>query len=92
MNWISGIAVFFIIWWTVLFAILPLGIRSQADEGEFTLGTERGAPGRFNLRRKVIQTTVATVLIFAAYYVATQVFGFGPNSIPQMIPDFEAKP
>ncbi len=42
---ISGaIALYFIIWWTVLFAILPFGVKSQAETGEVTAGTEPGAP------------------------------------------------
>ena len=29
----SGIAIYLTIWWTALFAILPLGVRSYAEEG-----------------------------------------------------------
>ncbi|MEF2072422.1 DUF1467 family protein [Consotaella aegiceratis] len=86
MGWISGLAVFFIIWWTVLFIILPIGIRSQAEEGEVTLGTEHGAPNSVPLLRKAVQTTIVTIIIFGAYYLVTQVFGLGPNTIPQFIP------
>ena len=40
----TGIAIFFLIWWLALFAVLPWGIRSQHEEGEITPGTDPGAP------------------------------------------------
>ena len=40
----SIIAIYFVVWWTILFAILPFGVRTQEEEGEITLGTERSAP------------------------------------------------
>ena len=30
----TAIAVFFLIWWVVLFAVLPWGVRSQHEGGE----------------------------------------------------------
>ena len=40
---ISGaLALYFIIWWLTLFAILPLGVRSQHEAGEVADGTEPG--------------------------------------------------
>ena len=29
MSWISIAAIYFIIWWMVLFAMLPLGLKTQ---------------------------------------------------------------
>ena len=29
MNVATGIAIYFIIWWVVLFAVLPWGVRSR---------------------------------------------------------------
>ncbi len=40
----TAAAVFFIIWWIVLFAMLPLGLRTQDDEDDVTLGTVSSAP------------------------------------------------
>lgn len=34
MSLFSGIAIYFIIWWTALFALLPFGLRTQAEENE----------------------------------------------------------
>jgi hypothetical protein len=40
----GGIALYFVIWWTVLFAVLPFGVRSQAEAGDVVSGSEPGAP------------------------------------------------
>jgi predicted secreted protein len=87
LGWINALAIYFIIWWTVLFAILPIGIRSQRDENDVVLGTEPGAPATFSFARKAFWTTVAATLAFIAYYTTTQIFGFGLDSIPNLVPD-----
>ncbi len=51
MGIVGGIVTFLIIWWTVLFAVLPLGVRSQAENGEVARGSEPGAPVRPELWR-----------------------------------------
>jgi predicted secreted protein len=61
-------AVYFIIWWLVLFTVLPWGIRSQHESGtEMPPGTDPGAPALPNLRRKLIWTTLVAAVIFAAF-------------------------
>lgn len=63
MNWFSAFVVWLIIWWLVLFIILPIGIRGQAEEGDIVKGSEPGAPHRLDIKRKFIQTTIiASVL------------------------------
>ncbi|WP_102958290.1 DUF1467 family protein [Mangrovicella endophytica] len=86
MTWITGLAIYFIIWWTVLFAILPIGMRSQADEEDVVLGTTHSAPADFKILRKVVQTTLVSIAVFIVYYVVTQVYGFGPEDLPHLIP------
>ena len=53
----------------VLFAVLPWGIRSQHEGGEIVPGTDPGAPAIPNLGRKLLWTTVVSVVIFAGCYV-----------------------
>ena len=38
MPWALSIAVFVIIWWTLLFAILPFGVRGQHEAGDHGAG------------------------------------------------------
>lgn len=66
----TALAIFFLIWWVVLFAVLPFGIRSQHEEGEMAAGTDPGAPVLPRLGRKLLWTTAVAVVIFAACYVA----------------------
>lgn len=64
----GGLALYFVIWWILLFAILPFGIRSQAESGEVVAGSEPGAPTAPGLREKAIWTTLVSsvVLVLAA--------------------------
>lgn len=63
-------AVYFIIWWVTLFAVLPLGITSQHEAGEVVRGTEAGAPVAPDLRRKAVLTTLISLPVFAAAMAA----------------------
>ena len=44
MSTTTVIAIYFLIWWMTLFAVLPWGVRSQEESGEVTPGTDPGAP------------------------------------------------
>ena len=69
-----SIALFFTIWWVVLFAVLPFGIRSQAEDGEIAAGTDPGAPVAPKLGRKVLWTTLIAAIIWGGvmYYIGFQ--------------------
>jgi len=62
----SWIAVYFIVWWMCLFAVLPIGARSQAEAGHVTPGTDPGAPAVLRLWRQILITTLvaAVVMVF----------------------------
>jgi predicted secreted protein len=59
----TSIAVYLTIWWTVLFAVLPLGAQSFAEAGVDPEGGDPGAPVNPNLKRKFITTTWVSALI-----------------------------
>lgn len=61
----SVIAIYFVVWWTVLFAVLPFGVRSQTETGNSVPGSEPGAPIAPLMLRKVVWTTVISAVIFA---------------------------
>ena len=65
MGWATGIAIYLTIWWTVLFAILPIGVTTYAEAGiKVTDGGDPGAPVNPKLKRKFITTTwVSAVLL-----------------------------
>jgi predicted secreted protein len=69
MSWTSSLAIFFVIWWIVLFAVLPFGVRNAHETGERVEdGHEAGAPVRHGLGWKVIVTTGIAAIVFALVY------------------------
>jgi predicted secreted protein len=67
MDWFTGIVVYLLIWWTALFAVLPIGTR-PVEDADLEAGGWRGVPQRPLILRKVIGTTVlAAVLWLGAY-------------------------
>ncbi|MEI9805442.1 MAG: DUF1467 family protein [Pseudolabrys sp.] len=65
------IAIYFLIWWITLFAVLPWGVRNQEEAGvDVTPGTDPGAPVMHRIGRKLIWTTVVATAIFGALYGA----------------------
>jgi predicted secreted protein len=65
----TGFAVFFLIWWVVLFTVLPWGVHSQHEGGAVAPGTDPGAPALPKLGRKLIWTTLVSLVIFGCCYV-----------------------
>lgn len=61
----TALAIYFVIWWTVLFVTLPFGIRSQREEGEEIEGTDPGAPSMPRMGRKMLWTTIISAIIYA---------------------------
>jgi predicted secreted protein len=88
MSLVSALAIYFIIWWVVLFAVLPIGVRSQLENDNVTLGTEHGAPARPALARKAAITTAVSLVVFGLFYLVTVVWGFGVDDIPAIVPSF----
>jgi len=63
MGITSAIVLFAVIWFMVLFIALPIGLRTQGDEGEVVPGTMAGSPANLNMKRKLwIVTAVSAVL------------------------------
>jgi predicted secreted protein len=70
-----AIAVFLTIWFVVLFAVLPFGVRSQHEAGDFVPGTDPGAPVAPRLWSKVLWTTLIAAIVFAIVNVAASYWG-----------------
>lgn len=70
MTLTAGLALYFVIWWLVIFAVLPFGVRSQQEAGEVVPGSDPGAPVAPRLRRVVgITTIVAAIIFLIVWYV-----------------------
>ena len=68
MRWTTALAIYFVAWWIVLFAVLPFGVRSQVEDGSVTPGTDPGAPVVPWLVRKVIWTTIITAVLCGLFF------------------------
>jgi predicted secreted protein len=64
----TAIAIYFLIWWTVLFLTLPIGVRTQRDANSVVAGTEPGAPIAPMLRKKAILTTIIATVVFLGFW------------------------
>jgi predicted secreted protein len=60
---ITMFAIYVTVWWTVLFAVLPIGM-AQEDQSPPTDGAQWGAPKTPNLKKKFITTTWVSVLVW----------------------------
>lgn len=83
MSWGMLAAIYLVVWWICLFVVLPIGVRTQADEGESILGTAESAPVRPMLVRKALATTVLAAVVVALFWLAQRTFGFDLESISQ---------
>lgn len=92
MSIVSALAVYFIIWWVVLFAVLPWGAHSphERDE-EVEPGHVPSAPSEPRLLLKFLATTLVSAVIFAALYVVVANQLITLDDIP-FLPDFKDMP
>ena len=81
MPWGSVLAVYFVVWWIVLFAVLPWGMRTQEEEGEVVLGTDRSAPANPRLVRKAIITSFVAVIVTFLIWMLFGYLGIGVKEI-----------
>ena len=68
------LAIYFVLWWVVLFLTLPFGVRNQAEShdnvGSHVPGADPGAPVVSMMARKVLWTTLISAAIFAVAVTA----------------------
>ena len=64
MGWALGTAFYFVIWWVLLFAVLPFGVRSQHEAKEVVPGSDPGAPVVPHLGRKLLVNTLISAILW----------------------------
>ncbi|NEW87173.1 MULTISPECIES: DUF1467 family protein [Rhodopseudomonas] len=68
VSTVAGLlAIYFVLWWIVLFVTLPFGVRNHAESGGEGAppGTDPGAPVATLLARKALWTTLISAVIFS---------------------------
>ncbi len=86
MAILSGLAVYFVIWWLTLFAVLPIGLRTQDEEQNVVPGTVASAPARFRALRIFLTTTIVSAVIYGVWYIAETYFGWSFKDLPVLVP------
>lgn len=77
---ISGsIMTYVIVWWLVLFCLLPIGVRSQLEDGDIAPGTEPGAPVQTGLMRKAMWATVIAFVVWGAMFLTVNYVLMAPR-------------
>jgi predicted secreted protein len=69
VTWVQGVVAYVIIWWVVIFAVLPFGVRPVEKSD---IGHAAGAPANPRLWRKAGITTVVAAAIWAGFYALVQ--------------------
>jgi predicted secreted protein len=78
MNFATALIVFILVWWLVLFTVLPWGIRREENPEE---GHEPGAPANPRLWLRLGATTLVAGVIWGIIYwtIASDLIHFGPR-------------
>ncbi len=69
MSITAAIVTFATLWFMVLFCILPVRMKSQAEAGQITPGTPPSAPSDPQLAKRAKITTAITVVLFTLTYL-----------------------
>jgi predicted secreted protein len=66
MSLVGGLMIYVILWWMVLFTVLPFGVRTVREEGgEMIEGQAASAPARPRILTKMVVTTLISAVIMA---------------------------
>jgi predicted secreted protein len=85
MRFWTAVAIYFVVWWIVLFAVLPFGVRTQDEAGEVTLGTTASAPVKPRLVRTAIATSIVALVIVAGLWLAVDYYGVTLESFAKLL-------
>ncbi len=86
MTITGAIVLFAVYWFMTLLVVLPLRLTTQEEAGAVTPGTPPSAPANPNLRRKMLWTTVVTMVLWlptcgiiaSGWITPADVAGFAP--------------
>lgn len=69
MSWFSGTLVYVVIWWLVLFMVLPFGVKRTENVEP---GHDSGAPEKAHMWKKVLATSIISAILWlVAVFVIT---------------------
>jgi predicted secreted protein len=65
MSVVSGIVLYAVIWFLVLFIMLPIRLETQGDKGDVVPGTPESAPAHFDFGKKARLVTLVAAIVWA---------------------------
>ena len=68
MTIATSLVLFAAIWAVVFFMVLPIGMVSQAEDGDVLPGTPASAPANPVIVRKIVITTIAALVVFSVVW------------------------
>lgn len=80
MDWFTGIIVFILVWWILLFTVLPFGHRRDED----------GTPTAPHIKRKFLITTGIAIVIWLCVFgiVQSDMISFHDMAVRMMEEDY----
>jgi predicted secreted protein len=66
MTITAGLVLYAVIWFLCLFVALPIRVTTQGEDGSVVPGTPSSAPADPMMKRKLLWTTAAACVIWAA--------------------------
>lgn len=70
MTLLYAFFIYLLIWWVMLFTILPIGVEKHDEAGK---GFDPGAPKFANLKKKLIWNTILSGVLLAVIYVLVEI-------------------
>lgn len=71
MGLLTGIAVYLVVWWLVLFMVLPWGVRG-VDTSDVAKGHASGAPKKPRMLLKAAATTIIAAIVWYGLYLLAE--------------------
>jgi predicted secreted protein len=71
MGWATGIAVYVVTWWIVIFMVFPWGVQTIGEE-DVAKGHAPSAPKRPLLLRKLAVTTLVAAVLWTVFYLIAE--------------------
>lgn len=82
----SAFAIYFVLWWVVLFAVLPFGVHEKVGEsGDEVAGADPGAPRLPRMAQKILWTTIVSAIIFALGFYAYKLGYLNLNDLSDLL-------
>lgn len=84
MSIFTGVVLYLLVWWVVIFCVLPFDIQSITDAKE--TGNMPGAPQRHGMKKKLLLTTIIATVVWAAIYLIIRYGGISFTDIAAKMP------